>query len=286
MLASKLTFEGFEGLKLAADVWGDGDARPVLFLHGGGQTRHSWGSTAKIVAEHGWRAIALDLRGHGDSEWAANGNYSFNAFGADCVAVVEQLGQTPVIVGASLGGISALLAERMSDHAVSAGLVLVDIAPQANLEGVNRIRNFMMSGIDGFETLEDAANAIRTYTPQRIRRTDTESLKKVLRFRCNRWYWHWDPQTIIQLPTEIIAGKLDGLLEFALGNIAVPTLLVRGAMSDVVTEEGIEHLRSRIPQVKIVDVAGAAHMIAGDQNDAFSEAVVHFISESIGDPAS
>lgn len=284
MPGSHVSFEGFEGVILAAEVWGEPDARPVLFLHGGGQTRHSWGSTAKFVADHGWRAITLDLRGHGDSEWAGNGDYSFTAFGADCIAVVDQLGQPPVLVGASLGGISALLAEGTSDRTVSAGLVLVDIAPHANPEGVKRIHNFMKSGLDGFETLEDAAAAIKAYTPHRQRRTDVDGLKKVLRYRDNRWYWHWDPQTINQERTEVVAQRFEGLLEFALGNVSVPTLLVRGMMSDVVTDEGIEHLKVRLPHVKVVDVAGAAHMIAGDQNDAFSKAVIQFLNESIVGP--
>ena len=103
MDSERVVFEGFEGLKLVADVRGDPDAWPVLFLHGGGQTRYAWGSTAETVAAQGWRTVAMDLRGHGDSDWAANGDYSFTAFCADCVAVVDQLGRPPVLVGASLG---------------------------------------------------------------------------------------------------------------------------------------------------------------------------------------
>jgi non-heme chloroperoxidase len=130
MPSTRVTFEGFEGIRLAADVRGDRDARPVLFMHEGGQTRHSWGSTAQIVADHGWQAVTMDLRGHGNSKWAANGDYSFTAFCTDCIAVVDQLSQPPVLVGASLGGISAILAEGTSDRNVSSALVLVDIAPR------------------------------------------------------------------------------------------------------------------------------------------------------------
>ena len=86
-------FEGFEGIHLVADVWGDDRDWPVLLMHGGGQTRHAWGNTAQVLAGHGWRAVSLDLRGHGDSEWAVNGDYSFTAYAADCVAVVDQLGR-------------------------------------------------------------------------------------------------------------------------------------------------------------------------------------------------
>ena len=281
MKVDRVTFEGFQGLKLVADVRGESDAWPVLFLHGGGQTRHSWGKTAEVVASHGWRSIALDLRGHGESEWSPGGDYSFTANSADCIAVADQLGKPPVLVGASLGGIAALLAEGTSDREVSIGLVLVDIAPKTNPEGVDRIRNFMMSGAGGFDSLEDAAAAIAAFTPQRVRKFNPEGLKKVLRERDNRWYWHWDPRVIEGGRTEVLAQRYAGLLEAALQNIHVPTLLVRGQLSDVVTLEGVSDIENKLPDITVVEVAGAAHMIAGDQNDAFTQAVVAFLDDRI-----
>src|SRR5215475_5065441 len=140
-------FDGFEGIHLVADVWGrDGDW-PVLLMHGGRQTRHAWGNTAEVLASCGWRAVSLDLRGHGDSEWALNGDYSFTTYAADCIAVCDQLGRPPVLVGASLGGVTAILAEGASDRVVSSGLVLVDITHRTNPAGVQRIRDFMASGL-------------------------------------------------------------------------------------------------------------------------------------------
>ena len=238
MGAERVTFEGFEGVRLVADVRGDPDARPVLLLHGGGQTRHAWGSTAEVVAATGWRTVSLDLRGHGESDWAANGDYSFTAFCADTLSVVDQLGRPPVLVGASLGGISALLAEGTSDRTVSCGLVLVDIAPKVEREGVERIRTFMQSGLAGFATLEEAADAIAAYTPHRPRRMRPEGLQKVLRQRDGRWFWHWDPAFISQGRTETVPDRLTGLLDVAASNVTVPTMLVRGLLSDVVSDEG------------------------------------------------
>jgi pimeloyl-ACP methyl ester carboxylesterase len=281
MDAERVTYAGFEGLHLVADVRGDPDAWPVLFLHGGGQTRHAWGSTAETVAAQGWRTVALDLRGHGDSDWASNGDYSFTAFCADVVAVADQLGRPPVLVGASLGGMSALLAEGTSDRPVSSGLVLVDITPKANPAGIERIKNFMLSGVDGFDTLEDAAEAIAGYTPQRTRQFNPTGLMKVLRKRDGRWYWHWDPKFIDLDRTEVVPDRLAGLLDVAMSNIQVPTLLVRGLLSDVVTQQGVDELLAQIPGSAVVDVAGAAHMIAGDRNDAFSEAVISFLEDRI-----
>ena len=281
MEARRAEYEGFEGLRLAGEERGDPDAWPVLFLHGGGQTRHAWGATAEVVAARGWRTITLDLRGHGDSEWAANGDYSFTAHCADCVAVVDQLGRPPVLVGASLGGIASILAEGTSDRPVSSALVLVDIAPKANPEGIRRITDFMRSGLGGFATLEDAAAAIAAYTPNRRRSTNFDGLKKVLRLRDGRWHWHWDPRIIDHNRTEVVPNRYTSLLEVASDNIDVPTLLVRGGLSDVVTQEGVDELVARIRDITVVNVDGAAHMIAGDRNDIFSSAVASFLEERV-----
>jgi pimeloyl-ACP methyl ester carboxylesterase len=273
-------FEGFEGIHLVADVWGEGP--PVLLMHGGGQTRHAWGNTARALAENGWKAVSLDLRGHGESEWAMNGDYSFTAFGADCISVVDQLGGLPVLVGASLGGVSAILAEGASDRDVSSGLVLVDIVHRPNPAGVQRIQDFMRSGLRGFATLEEAADAIAAYAPHRPKRVNPAGLMKVLRLRRDgRWYWHWDPKFLEMGRTEVPSHKYQPLFEVALANIHVPTLLVRGQLSDVVSDEGARDLLAKVPTAREVDITGAAHMVAGDQNDAFSAAVIDFLEREI-----
>jgi pimeloyl-ACP methyl ester carboxylesterase len=186
-----------------------------------------------------------------------------------------------VLVGASLGGISALLAEGTSDRTVCTGLVLVDIVPKARPEGIERIRDFMVSGLDGFATLDEAADAIAAYTPHRPRRMRPEGLRKVLRQRDGRWYWHWDPAFISRGRTETVPDRLLGLLDVAMDNVSVPTMLVRGVLSDVVSDEGADELLARIPGATVVDVEGAAHMIAGDRNDVFSEAVVAFLEDRV-----
>jgi pimeloyl-ACP methyl ester carboxylesterase len=275
-------FEGFEGIHLVADVFGDDGAWPVLLMHGGGQTRHAWGGAASTLAASGWKAVSLDLRGHGDSEWALNGDYSFTAFAADCVAVADQLGRPPVLVGASLGGVAAMIAEGGSDRVVSSGLVVVDITHRSNPEGIQRIRDFMSSGLGGFASLDAAADAIAAYTPNRPRRMNPAGLMKVLRQRRDgRWYWHWDPKFLEHGRTEVPREDFQALFEAALRNIKVPTLLVRGLLSDVVTEEGVQEFLDQIPGAKLVDVGDAAHMVAGDQNDAFSRAVIDFLEHDI-----
>jgi non-heme chloroperoxidase len=275
-------FEGFEGIALAADVWGDDDAWPVLLMHGGGQTRHAWGNTARALAKSGWRAVSLDLRGHGDSGWAHNGDYSFTSYAADCIAVCDQLGTPPVLVGASLGGVSAILTEGNSDRVVSSGLVIVDITHQSNPQGIQRIKDFMVSGLGGFATLDEAAAAIAAYTPQRKRKPNPAGLRKVLRLGADgRWHWHWDPRFMERGRTEVPSPDFQGLFEAALANIHVPTLLVRGKLSDVVTDDGVRDFLAKVPRAKLADVSDAAHMVAGDQNDAFSNAVIEFLEGDV-----
>ncbi len=281
MDVERAVFKGFEGLELVADIRGGANDWPVLFLHGGGQTRHAWGRTAEAVAAEGWRTVSLDLRGHGESAWAANGDYSFTAFCADVITVADQLGRPPVLVGASLGGMSAMLAEGTSDREVSCGLILVDIAPKTNNEGVQKIVAFMRSGVNGFDSLEDAAAAIAAYTPQRKRSFNPDGLRKVLRERDGRWYWHWDPKFIARERTEVVARRFAGLLDVAMNNIEVPTMLIRGLESDVLTQEGVDNIVARLPGITIVGVPEAGHMIAGDQNDAFSDAVTSFLTDFV-----
>lgn len=275
-------FDGFEGIHLVADVWGAPDAWPVLLMHGGGQTRHAWGGAAQSLAANGWRAISLDLRGHGDSEWALNGDYSFTAFASDAIAVADQLGRPPVLVGASLGGVASIIAEGTSDRVVSSGLVIVDITHKSNPEGIDRIKDFMSSGLGGFATLDDAATAIAAYTPNRPKRVNPAGLMKVLRQKPDgRWYWHWDPAFISRGRTEVPPADYQALFEAALAGIRVPTLLVVGKLSDVVTPEGTQAFLEQVQGAKHVDVGGASHMVAGDQNDAFATAVIDFLEQDV-----
>ncbi|MCB1509701.1 MAG: alpha/beta hydrolase [Hyphomicrobiaceae bacterium] len=270
----EVVFKGVSGNNLTADAWGDEGQQSVVFLHGGGQTRHAWGGTAARVAAAGWYTVSVDLRGHGESDWTDS--YSHTEFGRDVIEVVRQIGGRPVLVGASLGGISALFAEDMTDGELCSALVLVDIAPQINPEGVERILSFMKSGAAGFATVEDAANAVAGYLRERKRPGDVSGLKKNLRRKSDgRWYWHWDPRFLDHTPEDRTRHQSE--LEAAARRLRVPTLLVRGSASDVLTEQGVQSFQKCVPHASYVDIAGAGHMVAGDRNDAFSEAIFSFL---------
>jgi len=266
-------------LVLAADAWGDPSDRPVLLLHGGGQTRHAWGGTAAALAREGWYAVALDLRGHGDSGWDARGDYSVDAFVADLRAVLGQLPERPVLVGASLGGITALLAEAESETSISRALVLVDIAVRIEPEGALRIISFMQARPEGFASLDEAADAVAAYLPHRERPSDLSGLAKNLRRGADgRWRWHWDPR-FLEPGHGPRPGQQGDRMEAAARRLRVPTLLVRGRLSDLLSEQGARHFLELAPLARFVDVSGAGHMVAGDRNDRFTDAVLGFLRE-------
>lgn len=272
------------GVGLAADAYGEPGAPPVLLLHGGGQTRHAWGSAAAAFAAAGRRAYSIDLRGHGHSDWSPDGVYDLTRFADDVRAVATGLYARPALIGASVGGLSALIAIGENEEPIATALVLVDVAPRIEMKGGQKIREFMSAGMRGFDSLEDAADSIAAYLPHRPRPRDLAGLTKNLRLRGDgRWYWHWDPRFIAN--REGVDGQ-EGLVRHqrlcdAARGVTVPTLLVRGRMSDVVSDESVRELRELIPHVEVVDIAGAGHMVAGDMNDVFNEAVIEFIERVV-----
>ncbi|WHU50029.1 alpha/beta hydrolase [Gordonia sp. L191] len=249
----------------------------VLLLHGGGQTRHSWQRTGRRLAEHGWSAYAVDARGHGESQWADDGDYSIAAHARDVVDVAESLSEPTVLVGASLGGMASLIAQA-TNPGLARALVLVDITPRAEPEGLARIHSFMQRGLDGFDSLEDALHAVAAYNPHRSRPPRIEGLRKNLRQRDGRWYWHWDPRILTHRENSPEhATAREGHAREAARRIDVPTLLIRGAQSDVVSDAGVRELLELIPGSTHLDVSGAGHMVGGDDNDVLSEGLLDFL---------
>ena len=267
-----------DGVELVGDAWGDEAWPPAILLHGGGQTRHAWKRTAATLATHGYHAVAIDLRGHGDSGWSADGNYSSDRFAADVRTVASSFAAKPVLIGASLGGIASLLAAGESEVPIASALVLVDITPRVDPSGVARIRGFMASHIDtGFASLEEAADAVAAYLPHRKRPTSLEGLRKNLRLGADgRYRWHYDPK-FVGASGRIQGDEREQRLSEAARRLDMPVLLVRGGSSELVSAEIAQEFVSLVPGARYVDVAGAAHMVAGDVNDPFTREVVAFL---------
>lgn len=292
LLVTQHKFRG-DGVNLAAERWDPpiraGLGSPidrkgaVLLLHGGGQTRHSWRSTGRRLAEDGWSAIAVDARGHGESQWAADRDYGIDALVHDLSSIIDELKEKPVLVGASMGGMTALIGQGENPE-LSRGLVLVDIAPKVEADGAADIVAFMRGGLRGFASLNDAAAAIAAYNPNRVRKPNIQGLRKNLRLSGGRWYWHWDPAFLRE--GDESTRKAESLARYKRARdaaiaITVPTMLVRGRQSNVISEEGAKELLELIPGATLVDVPGAGHMVAGDDNDVFSGGLKTFLNEVV-----
>ena len=272
-------FDGAGGVRIAADEWGPKDGPLVLLQHGGGQTRHAWKGAGETLGAAGYHALALDARGHGDSSWAPDGVYGQDIMVADLRAVVAQLGKRrPVLMGASMGGGVSLVAIG-EDHIDATALVLVDIAHRIETEGTQKIQAFMDQKPDGFVSLEEVADAIASYQPHRTRPKSLDGLAKNVRLAPDgRYRWHWDPQF---RTGHRDLDKREQRLEACASNLALPTLLVRGGLSDVLSEAGAEEFLQLCPHSEYVNVTSAGHMVAGDRNDVFATSCIEFLKRTV-----
>lgn len=284
------------GLRLAADRWATREAGPdpkgvVVLLHGGGQTRHSWRRTGERLAVDGWVAYSVDLRGHGDSDWSADGDYGMEVMIADLRELVAHIRSVEprvplTLVGASLGGKVSLIAVG-EDPALAEALVLVDIAVRVERKGAGRVKAFMQGAPDGFGSLEEAAAAVSAYNPHRSRTGSLDGLRKNLRLRDGRWHWHWDPAMMrLDRPADedvdsAMSEAIYARSRAASRQIRQPVLLVRGVQSDVISDAGVAEMRELIGHISVVDVREAGHMVAGDDNDIFTANLLTYLDEAL-----
>jgi len=274
----QFSFRSRDGLTLVGDRAGDRGSPAVLLLHGGGQTRHSWGSAQRELAGRGYYVLNLDARGHGDSQWAASAaQYAFELLAADVQSVCDMLPKAPALVGASMGGLAAMTAIG-ADPTLGSAIVLVDVVPRIQQSGAERILRFMRASPEGFASVEEAAAAIAAYNPLRPAPKSLKGLSKNLRsMPSGRLRWHWDPQIV----ADSARGRYDP--DRMLQNCrryTRPAMLVRGMHSDVVSDAGVAELQSNLPQLEVVNVA-AGHMLAGDKNDPFNQAMIEFLGKHL-----
>lgn len=272
-------FASGDGIVLVGDCAGPVEAPAVVLRHGGGQTRHSWSGAMTALVKRGYRVMNYDARGHGDSQWSASGAYSLDDRVADLRAVVRDVPDSYALVGASLGGATAI-------HAAASGLdpaaiVVVDIVPEPEPAGIARIVDFMQRHPEGFATLDEAADAVAGYNPDRARPDDSRGLMRNLRLRDDgRLYWHWDP-LITATPPAVHHAEVQRSAARLAARDDVAVMLVRGMKSDVVGDAGVRSFRALMPRLEVVDVGGAGHMVAGDRNDAFNAGVIDFLDRRL-----
>lgn len=271
-----------DGVALAVEVCGDARGLPVVLAHGFGQTRRSWSASAAALAAAGCRTLAYDARGHGDSDWRAGAPYAWEQMIDDLAVVAADAGPRPVLVGASMGGLVGLAAQSLRARPFRA-LVLVDVTPRWEAAGVERILAFMRAHPDGFASLDEASEAIASYLPHRRARGAPERLRGLLVERGDgRLRWHWDPRLLDELAAH--GERYQPLLAEAARDLDVPVLLISGGASDVVSPATVDEFLALVPHARHVVVPRAAHMVAGDENDAFTREILNFLRELAAGP--
>ena len=308
-LAETLYIPVADNVQLAATSFGEVGKPVVILMHGAGQTRHSWRQASQRLGDAGWHAVAIDARGHGNSDWPEDGDYSIDTLVSDLLVLARHFespgNSKPVLVGASLGGICGLLAEGEAVNQIFRSMVLVDITPRIENTGVARIIDFMNRYQDGFASVKEAATAVASYKSRRIQainsavqKTDTQDaasaaalaaergaspdgLKKNLRLADDgRYYWHWDPRLMQHIGS--INKDLYQRQREAAAKLELPVLLIRGQQSDIVSTESVHEFLQLVPHARFQDIADAAHMVAGDNNDIFARSVLDFIETDHG----
>lgn len=265
-----------DGVELAVETRGLSDAPPLLLAHGFGQSRRAWARAATFFAERGWCSVTFDARGHGGSGRLAGGNYRLEQFVDDLLIVAQSLGQPPVLVGASMGGLLGLVAAGEIRPDPFRALVLVDITPRWESAGVARMLGFMRAHPDGFASLEEASREVAAYLPQRGgRRNDQELAQLLRRGEDGRLRWHWDPALLDTVARE--GERHQQRLLDAARKVDVPVLLVSGGRSDVVSAQAVREFLASVPRATHVEIPHATHTLAGDDNAAFTAAIEPFL---------
>lgn len=268
-------------LKLHYQEWGAADAPPIVMLHGFGVSAHMFDEFADRMKDR-YRLIAIDQRGHGDSDWSDDGDYSRDAFVTDAEGIREALGLNRfILVGHSMGGLNAVAYTVKHPEHVRA-LVLVDVGPEAAKEGVDNIRRFTQ-GPDELD-FEQFVEGAHRFNPRRSIENIRERMRHRLRPTENgKWTWKFDKRFREQEHGLQIGSELSNDETWQLfRQVTPPTLLVRGGESDVLTQEVAERAVREMPRAQLALVPNAGHSVPGDNPEDFTTVVRAFLSDVEG----
>ena len=250
------------GLRFRYLDWGTSGQRPILFLHGGALTAHTWDLCCLALRDE-FHCMALDQRGHGDSDWAPDADYSIGAQREDVRGFAEAMGLGQfVLVGMSMGAINGLAYAIAYPETLSA-LVLIDAGPNVRHPGSSRIRDFVNGGANP-ESLEAIIDRALAFNPRRDPLILRRSLMHNLRRQDDgNWVWKYDRRRFQSMGGERHGEERRGLAG-GLANVTCPTLVVRGAESDVFLDEDADRLAAGLPDGRWVKIPKAGHTVQGD----------------------
>jgi pimeloyl-ACP methyl ester carboxylesterase len=272
--ARRVSLIGADRNTLISDICSSSGGPTAILLHGGGQSRSSWRIATQRLGNAQFKACALDLRGHGDSDWSPDGDYRIERFVADLVSVIEDLGSPAVLIGASFGGHVSLVTAARHPSLVRA-LVLCDVTPWIEGEATKAMRSTMCAAAAGFASVQDAANHIDEIRgfPSNL---DANRLRRHMRQDAEgRLYWRWDPQFFLSQDSQ--NENLTELLTAAVEKLKVPTLLIRAEHSEIVTPDQIAKFARMVPHASTAEIAGARHTVSADDNEKYASLILEFL---------
>ena len=266
------------GMRLHYLDWGVSGRPPVLFLHGGGLTARTWDLVCLALRESS-HCFALDQRGHGDSEWSPGLEYDTAAHVGDLEALIERLGlEHPVLVGQSMGALNALAYAARHPEAL-AGLVLVDMTPDVQVQAAQRVFDFITAPAE-LDSVEEFVERAVEFNPARDPRLLRRSLLHNLRQLPNgKWTWKYDRRGMTPEGFEQVRGEMTAIRN-ELGAVTCPTLVVRGERSDAVTDTSAAALADALPDAEWITIPDAGHTVQGDNPRALAEALSAFVTAS------
>jgi esterase len=256
--------------------WGDRDAPPIVLLHGGHQSAHSWDLVSLHLAQH-YHVLALDQRGHGDSEWARDVEYTNHTMSLDALAFLDAMGlRKPILIGHSMGGRNGMLLTRHDPSRLRA-LVIVDVGPELSDRGRAAIAGFVQENQE-FEDLEHFVANVRKYDPYRPRAHIERTVKYNMLQRADGKYVSKCDATPRRLGLVRGSGPLENITLDDAQAFDLPVLLVRGANSRILTPEGADRFRDALPRGSLVTVPECGHNVHSQNTKGFIEAVEGFLA--------
>lgn len=265
------------GLKFHYLEWGDPSNPPMVLLHGFAQTCHSWDFVALAFSDR-YRVIALDQRGHGDSQWAPDGDYAPETQQKDIAAVVDGLGLNDfTLMGLSMGGRNSFTYAGNHTDKIKA-LVIVDAGPQNMRAGSGNIRSFVQQE-DELDSVDAFVDRVLKYNPRRDPvQVRGSIMHNLMELPSGKWTWKYDK---ILRSAERRFGhdpEMEERLWGYLESIQCPVLVVRGGASDIMALDTAESMHARIPNATMTTVEGAGHLVMGDRPAGFQKAVTDFLT--------
>jgi esterase len=257
--------------------WGDPSAPPVLVLHGGNQSGHSWDLVSLHLADR-FHVYALDQRGHGDSEWTRESDYSSEAMASDAVAFLAQEGvHQPIVMGHSMGGIVTMTL-TIREPEIPRAVVIVDSGPQFEAEGTKTIRNFITANVE-FDSIDEFVDRVQAYDPFRSREHMERTARYNLVQRADGKYVSKSDRVLHQEGTRRPPASGERFRLDEVKKMTAPTLVVRGAQSNILAPESAEKFASDLPNGSLVTVPDCGHNVHTQNTPGFLEAIGPFLAE-------